>query len=185
MKKRTLYIRLIKRYRLFSLVFLFALACTSLRAQNTSAKAYQVKAAFLYNFSQFVEWPEGVFATPDAPFVIGLSGANPFGSYLNQLVAGEKINGHPIVVRQITNISQVKDCHILFINGSNISEVLAATRQHSILTVSDAENFAARGGMIRFFIDNNKIRFQINPSVARAANLNISSKLLRLAEIVE
>ncbi|MGB8191508.1 MAG: YfiR family protein [Chitinophagaceae bacterium] len=147
--------------------------------------AYQVKAAFLYNFSQFVEWPSNAFSGSNAPFVIGVLGTDPFGAYLEELVAGEKAGSHPIVIRKYSEPNEVQQCHILFINHADAAEFARRFANRSILTVSDAEGFANRGGMIRFYTEKNKTKLQINLATARAANLNISGKLLRVAEIVE
>lgn len=154
-------------------------------AQTTPSREYQVKAVFLYNFTQFVEWPPEALSG-NAPFIIGILGNDPFGSYIDETVAGETMLGHPIQVQRYEDIKDVKNCHILFISrDQQIKEVISALNNHSTLTVSDTDNFANNGGMIRFFTQNNKIRLQINPSAAKAVKLNISSKLLRVAEIVD
>jgi hypothetical protein len=159
------------------------LSTFALKAQPTPS--YQVKAAFLYNFSQFVEWPRNSFNGRSAPFVIGILGQDPFGSYLKELVEGEKAGDRRIIIKKFSSIAEVSDCHILFVNIPDGAEAIKALRFKSILTVSDEQNFARNGGMVRFFTDNNKIRLQINIAAARAANLTISAKLLRVAEIVE
>lgn len=159
------------------------LSTFALKAQNTPS--YQVKAAFLYNFSQFVEWPSNAFNSRNAPFVIGILGHDPFGSYLEEIVEGEKAGDRRIIIKKFNSLAEVSDCHILFVNTGAGTDVIRALRYKSILTVSDEANFAREGGMVRFFTDNNKIRLQINMAAARAANLNISAKLLRVAEIVE
>ena len=149
---------------------------------------YQVKAVFLFNFTQFVEWPASAFSEGQAPLVIGVLGEDPFGSYLDETVQGEKVNGHPIVVRRFNSAEGARSCHILFINGAATEmqkQALADLKGRSVLTVSDATSFARQGGMVRFFTENNKIRIRINLEITKAANLTISSKLLRLAEIVD
>jgi hypothetical protein len=162
---------------------LWLLFPSPLHAQT--AREYQVKAVFLYNFSQFVEWPPAAFESPGSPFVIGVWGSDPFGSYLDEAVAGESILGHPMIVRRYHDIKEINDCHILFVNGKEDTRgVLAMLGHRSILTVGDAPDFARQGGMIRFFTDHNKIKLQINPSAAKAVKLNISAKLLRVADIV-
>jgi hypothetical protein len=168
--------------------FAFLIVCCLVYAQATAqapVREYQVKAVFLYNFTQFVEWPPSAFNGTNAPFVIGILGPDPFGGFLDETVAGEKMNGHPMVVQRYTDLKDAMACHILFINLPNQSEVLTGLNNRSTLTVSDKDNFARIGGMIRFFTEKNKIRLQINPSAAKAANLIISSKLLRVAEIIE
>lgn len=154
-----------------------------MQAQITPA--YQVKAAFIYNFTQFVEWPPNAYSGRTAPFVIGILGENPFGPYLEELVKDERAGARQIVIKKYRDVDDVKSCHILYINVPNAAEVVRTLRNRSILTVSDADDFAKDGGMVRFFTQNNKIRLQVNPAAARAANLEISSKLLRVADIVE
>ncbi len=161
------------------------LCCAAITVQAQSTPAYQVKAAFLYNFTQFVEWPSGSYDGNRAPFVIGILGENPFGNYLDELVKDEKAGSRRIIIKKYRDVNDVKNCHILFINMPNPAEVVRTLGNKSILTVSDADNFTREGGMVRFFTQNSKIRLQINPSAARAANLDISAKLLRIAEIAE
>ncbi len=164
------------------------LVCSTvfLSAQTSVTREYQVKAAFIFNFTQFVEWPENSFSGNQSPLIIGVLGQNPFGSFLEETVLGEKMNGHPLIVKYYNNVEEVKSCHILFVNlpeTNKEEEVNAALKGRSILTVSDAPGFMQAGGMIRFFTKNNKIQFQINLEATKYANLVISSKLLRLAEI--
>jgi hypothetical protein len=116
--------------------------------------------------------------------VIGILGDNPFQSYLEQVVKGEKVNSHPLIVRHFNSIDEVNTCHILFINGKNIQpSELEELQKRNILTVSDQDNFLKYGGIIRFDNDNGKIEMAINLQAARAADLVISSKLLRLVRI--
>ena len=176
--------RVISKY-LYS--FLLGGCLFSLVAQMPANREYQVKAVFIFNFTQFVEWPANVFSGSNAPLVIGILGQDPFGSYIDQTVAGEKVKDHPLVVQRYRTIEEVKECHILFIDrteAANMKHIVTSLKGKSILTVSDAANFIGQGGMIRFITESNKIQFQINPEAAKAANLTISSKLLRLAEIV-
>jgi len=152
---------------------------------QAQVREYQLKAVFLFNFSQFVEWPAAAFDSPSAPLIIGVEGPNPFGRYLAETVKGESIAGRPVVVRYFASKADIRPCHILFINKKDSREVISLIQGKSVLTVGDNENFTTSGGIIQFFTEQNKIRFQISPAAARAANLNISSKLLRLAKIVE
>jgi hypothetical protein len=153
-------------------------------------REYQVKAVFLYNFTQFVEWPSTAFPEANTPFVIGILGKDPFGTYLDETVQGEKVNEHPLVVQRFDNVTDIKLCHILFISVSeknqlrDILEILRSQKQN-ILTVGDAPNFAKQGGIVRFFTEENKTRIRINLEAAREADLTISSKLLRVAEIFD
>ena len=156
-------------------------------AQTTDDHEYQIKAAFLFNFTQFVEWPVNAFPETKAPLVIGIMGENPFSTYLEKIISGEQVNGHPLVVQQYKNVEEIKTCHILFINLADTNELeqaIISLKTRSILTVSDRDDFIRQGGMIRFVTKDNKIQIQINPEPAREANLIISSKLLGIAEVV-
>jgi hypothetical protein len=159
----------------------------SLLAQKMTSRQHQVKAAFLYNFTQFVEWPASAFTEERSPIVIGVMGDDTLGYYLDELVTGEEINGHPLEIHRFDPNGEIKKCHILFINVMSkikLKEVLEKTKGESILTVSDMPGFIQKGGMIRFNMVDNKLRFQINPVASDSAELKISSKLLQLAEIV-
>jgi len=164
------------------------MACSTffVSAQTTVVPEYRLKAVFLYNFTQFVEWPTNSFSSDNAPMVIGILGTDPFGSYLEETVAGEKINGHPLLVQHFNTIGEVGACQILFINVADTKEreqIIATLKGRNILTVSDAPDFLHQGGMIRFFTKQDKIKLQVNLAVTKTANLVISSKLLRLVEI--
>ncbi len=174
-----------KRIHIHILLFLTGIFFCSF--QTFGDREYQVKAAFLFNFTQFVEWPADALGGTSAPFVIGILGENPFGNYLRQIVAGESLNGHPLIIQEYKNVDEIKSCHILFINPaeiSHMSEIITALKGRNILTVSDAANFIQSGGMIRLVTSNNKIRIQANPAKAKEADLTISSKLLGVADIV-
>jgi hypothetical protein len=162
-----------------------ALLCMAPAMRAQVAPAYQVKAAFIYNFTQFVQWPAHAFAGSQSPLIIGVLGDNPFGTYLEQLVKDEKVGGRSIEIRKFKDADDVARCNILFINTPDAASIARSLRSKGILTVSDADNFARDGGMIRLVTANNKIRLQINTAAARAANIEISAKLLRLAEIID
>ncbi|MFZ5496058.1 MAG: YfiR family protein [Verrucomicrobiota bacterium] len=156
-------------------------------AQPPPAQEYRIKAVFLFNFAQFVEWPPEVFPGPESPLVIGVLGRDPFGALLDEAVQGEATGTHPLAVRRFRRVDDIGMCHVLFISESEaprLERILAGLQGRSILTVGDAEDFAQRGVMIRFFKDKNRIRLRINLEAARAARLTISSRLLRPAEIV-
>ena len=165
----------------------FVFGGLNLPAQTEISNEYKVKAAFLYNFSQFVEWPEEAFPEAHTPMVIGVIGEDPFGAYLEEIVRGEKVNNHPLVVKRYQRVEEIKTCHILFVSQSEtkqLEQILAHLKDRRILTVGDVDGFARRGGMIRFVTEKNKIRFGVNLEAAKSANLTISSKLLRAAEII-
>lgn len=165
------------------LFFLFSMSAVS--AQSGALPENKLKAVFLYNFTRFIDWPAEAFYSSNAPFVIGIIGNDPFGNYIEEAVAGENISGHPIIVKRFQNVKDVA-CHILYINSNDpetTREILSTLSNRSILTVSDQKNFVKWGGMVRFFSEENKIRLQINNSAAKAAQLNISSKLLAVAQV--
>ena len=169
-----------------SLVAVLLVRGPALASQSGEAPEYQVKAVFLFNFAQFVDWPP--VARPDsAPLVIGVLGGDPFGRVLDATVRGEHLGARPFVVRRFARVEDIGACDILFISqseGSRVEAILTDLGDRAILTVSDINGFASRGGMIHFVTDRNRIRLKINVDAARAAHLTISSKLLRLAEIV-
>ncbi len=157
-----------------------------IRAQNALRQEYQVKGAFLFQFSQFTHWPDHAFASPSSPFVVGILGHDPFGRFIDDLVAGEQVEGHPIVVKRYASLSELEASHILFISkqlNEPLPKVLEKAATMGALTVSEITGFAQQGGMVRFYVDNNKIKFQVNVEAAKSAGLTVSSKLLRLAQI--
>jgi hypothetical protein len=148
---------------------------------------YQVKAVFLFNFAQFVEWPAQAFPNPASPFVIGILGTDPFGPELDAVVRGEKIDKHSLVIERYRDIGELHNCNILFIGRAEIGElphILEVLKGRSILTVTDAQDGDPGGVMIRLVTRSNRIRLRIDVGAAKAGNLVISSKLLRPAEIV-
>jgi hypothetical protein len=160
---------------------------SGLAAQSAPTAEYQLKAVFLFNFAQFVEWPQGEFADPATPLVIGVLGQDPFGAYLDATVRGETVNGRPLAVRRYRRVEEITNCQILFVSQpeqGHLGAILDSLKGRSVLTVGDVERFAPHGGMIGFVTDRNRIRLRINLDAARAANLTISSKLLRPARIV-
>lgn len=154
-------------------------------AQAGATPEYQVKAVFLFNFAQFVSWPSQ--NSSDAPFLIGILGDDPFGSYLDETVRGEQVNNRGLTIQRFRRgSSEVRNCKILFISQSErdrASQIISNLKGRNILTVSDIDGFADLGGMIQFFTERNKIRMRINLDAVKAANLKISSKLLRVAEV--
>lgn len=156
-------------------------------AQSVPSKEYQVKAAFLFNFAQFVEWPTNAFPGPLTPLVIGILGEDPFGTVLDEIVRGETVKGHPLIVERYRQVEEIKRCHILFISESanqRLEGLLTSLKGRRMLTVGDAEGFINQGGMIRFVTEKNHIRFRVSLETAKAAHLTISSKLLKAADIV-
>jgi hypothetical protein len=171
-----------------SLLFLFTLALLFLSLGSAKAQVsreYQLKAVFLYNFAQFTDWPTNTLADDKSPIVIGIIGPDPFGSALEETIRNETVGGHPLSIQHYSSPADIKTCHILFITQPEIrhvDEILKAIDGKPVLTVSDADNPAAARVMIRFAVENNKVHFRINTDAARAANVSLSSKLLRVAE---
>ena len=160
---------------------------TNLFAQATS-KEYQIKAAFLFNFMQFVEWPPTVFKNADDPFRIGVLGQDPFNAALEDTVQGETISNHKIIVEHAMQVDDLKNCQLIFISKSekkHVAEILSALDDKPVLTVSEIEGFAERGGGINFYLEGNKVRFEVNPDAARHDGLKVSSQLLNLGKIIE
>lgn len=166
----------------------FLFMCSALLSAQTASTVseYQVKAVCLFNFTQFVEWPATSFPAEQSPMVIGIIGENPFGTYLEETVADEKVNGHPLIVRYYKRVEDIDMCHVLFINlneTNKIRDVITGLKGRNILTVTNQTSSSKQEEIIRFFIKNNKMQFQINLEAAKDANLTISSKLLKLARI--
>lgn len=158
----------------------------AVRAQETLSE-YQVKAAYLFNFLKFVEWPSDAFGDPLAPFVIGVVGEDPFGNALPQVVLGKTVQGRDLVVHVYRPGEDFRNAHILFVSASEkkkFSAILATLHGSSALTVSDAPGFLNAGGMIQFLNEDGRIRFGINVDAASRARLKMSSKLLSLAKVV-
>ena len=156
-------------------------------AQTVRASASEVQAVFLFNFAQFVDWPTDAFPDPHTPLVIGILGKDPFGSFLDETVRGETVRGRPFRTDRYRRVEEIKDCHILFISRSEakrLDAILAALEDRPILTVTNGDDFDRPGGIIRFILDESRIRLSIDLEAAQAARLTFSSKLLRSAEIV-
>jgi hypothetical protein len=160
--------------------------CFAVPAAAQQSREYDLKAVFLYNFASFVEWPKSSFVSADSPFIIGILGHDPFGKSLNDVVAGERVHGHPIVVRRYAEVAQVRaqPPHILFISASEAERIELIVKQLQglpILTVSEVPGFLRAGGAINF-TTSNRVQLRINPDATQTAGLSVSSKLLRLAQ---
>ena len=148
-------------------------------------REYLLKAAFLFHFTTFIDWPDGVLA--DDRLEIGIIGQDPFGEAL-RTIEGKLVQGRKIVIRRSQNVKNLDSCAVMFIARSEqhrLREILAEMNGHSVLTVSDIEGFARRWGVINFTMAANRVRFEINTSAAERARLRVSSRLLRVATVVE
>lgn len=166
----------------FGLVWPLAVGRVS--AQDSTPTEYQIKAAFLFNFAKFVEWPPSAFAGTNSPIVIGILGDNPFGNDLARTVRDKTLNNRPLVIEEFHSPVEATNCHILFISTSEkarLSQIVEALRGASVLTVGEMDRFTEAGGMINFVREGNKMRFQINEVAAKSAGLKVSSKLSSLA----
>jgi hypothetical protein len=164
------------------------LVCATPVSPEEAASEYEIKAAFLFNFTHFVEWPAAVFAAPDSPFLLGVLGTDPFGPRLDRVVDGKTyLATHPIRVERYHSVDQAHRCQVLYIAASEkefLRQILEALAGAPILTVSDTEDFARNGGHIQMITVDNRMRFEVNIRTAETAKLKIGSKLLRLATFV-
>jgi hypothetical protein len=157
-------------------------------AAAQAPKEYDLKAVLLYNFTQFVEWPPSTMPAADSPFIIGVLGTDPFGRALEETVRHESVGTHRIVVERFSRVENARGCHILFISASereNLGPILSALDGRPVLTVGDLDDFAARGGMVHMYRNaENKIRLRINLAAVKNNQLQMSAKLLRVAEVL-
>jgi hypothetical protein len=165
-------------------MLLIPLAPVSAKAEASSEQ--QVKAAFLFNFAKFVEWPAGAFAGPEDPIVFGVLGDDPVGEAIGGL-AGKTVQGRKVAVRRYQSVSEVKVCQVLYISESQSDRaegIIAALRGAPVLLVADDDDFARRGGMINFVLERNKVGFEINVDAVKRSKLGINAQLIKLARTV-
>jgi len=160
-------------------------------SDSSDSSEYLIKAGFIYNFAKFVEWPTTAFAQPDSPIVIGILGIDPFGPLIDRIVENKKIGARGFVVKRLKwggDLKDLKECKILFVGASeraHIDELMQIVKTLPILTVGETPGFAERGGVIRFVLEDDRVRFEINVDAAHEADLTISSRLLTLARIIQ
>lgn len=173
--------------RLAAILCAIAVSCSPPVARAEPTPEYLIKAAYLYNFAMFIDWPPDAFPTRNAPFVIGVFGADRFDHALERTVRDKRIDKRPIVIRRLEAPQDLKRCHIVFVSSSDaarIGDVAARLEGLPILVVGETPDFARRGGSIAFVIEDNRVRFEVNLDAARRARLTISAKLLNLATVV-
>jgi hypothetical protein len=156
-------------------------------AQTNQASVYELNAAYLFNFAKFIEWPAGTFSDPSAPLVFAVAGEDPFGSILDRTLKGKKIGSRPIVIKRFKRVSDIEPCHILFVSSSlasKLPQVLEKLKGAPTVTVGESEGFARKGGVFRFLLMDNKVRFEINVDATRRLGLAVSAKLLQVAIVV-
>jgi hypothetical protein len=147
----------------------------------------KVQAGFLLNFARYVEWPNAVFASGGAPVCIGVLGDDPYGAFLDDTVRGETIRGHGIVVRRERTADALRDCHVVYIGPADpekLTQILASFSGKPILTVGNDTGFVARGGIVNFFLENERVRFEISRAASERSGLKMHPQLLRLARVV-
>jgi YfiR/HmsC-like len=152
-------------------------------------REYPLKALFLYNFGGYIEWPADAFTSSQGRFVIGILGSAPLDQTLREISATRKIAGRTIAVERFASADKVTPCQILFI-GRDVSPqqqhaAVEKLKNHHVLIVGESEGFARRGASVNFFVESNKVRFEINLDAAKEEQLKISAKLLALAKIVQ
>jgi hypothetical protein len=169
----------------FSAVVMFLIS--SGKAQSASVTEYQVKAAFLFHFAEFVTWPAGALGNAGDSFLICVLGDDPFHGDLETTIQGKILATRTVRVRHVEQEQETQGCHVLFIGKNELkgaSSLAATLRNMPVLTVGESDNFLQSGGIIRFCMEDRKVRFEINQEAAEAANLKISSRLLLLAKTV-
>jgi hypothetical protein len=153
---------------------------------DQGASAPALRAAFMYNFAKFTEWPANVIPR-DQPIVFCVTDDAPMAEALEQIVKGRAVGGHALAVRRVVLDRGVRACHLLYASGldaKRTNELLGTVEHLPVLTVGDFERFAQMGGVASFFVEDGKMRFAINIDSAQRAGLRVSSKLLMLARIV-
>jgi hypothetical protein len=168
-------------------LFVLLSGTAGVSAQDSASSEYQVKAAFLFHFAQFVEWPPETFKNASAPLTYCTIGEDPFRGALDQSLSGKTVGGRTLRVQHLKQPQEMQGCQILFIGAGDKKRVvtaIASLNGSAVLTVGENDHFAQEGGMIGFFLEENKIRFEINLEAATQAKLKISARLLALAKTV-
>ncbi len=175
------------RKYLIILMFAGVFLTGGVSAGTATLSEYQVKAAFLYNFIKFIEWPNDAFMSVRQPITVAICGRDPFGGYLAEIIKNEPVQGRRIEVIRATADQLPERCQLIFVSSSEkarLSQIITSIGTRHIVTVSELEEFCEAGGAINFRVEESKIRFEINPDVIENAGVRINSKLLRLARIV-
>ena len=168
---------------IFSITLIISLCAD---AEQVKPGEYEVKAAFIYNFAKFIEWPDDSFLDKSSSITMCVIGDDPFGRSIDS-IHDKPVKEKKLKVKHIQSVKDIKGCHILFISGSeakNLPQILKITEGAGILTIGDTGGFAYSGVIINFYLEQNKVNFEINTKAAKRARLQISSKLLKLARIV-
>lgn len=169
------------------LIGLVLLACAAAPALAQERLEQKLKAAYLYRFAAYVEWPEESFEAPASPFVIGVAGSAEVAEQLAQIVAGRNVGGHPVEVRRVDRRTQLEGMHMLYLTGERelVEHILGHARGKSLLTVTDSEHGFAHGSMVNFVIADNRLRFEVALRRVNTGGLRISSRMLAAAHKVD
>lgn len=162
--------------------------CRTVDVQAGSVEEYELKAAMLYNLTQFVEWPASAYPNPQGPILLCILGRDPFGSFLTSTVLKQTVNGRHLLILHPLHDSEARGCHVLYISSSErkiTTQIFSTLNGSNVLTVGEMTDFAAHGGMVQFSLQEQQVHFEINLDVASRAGLRISSRLLMLAHIVK
>ena len=146
----------------------------------------QIKAAFIYRFTQFVTWPDDAFAGKDEPFIVATVGDDSLTATLQQVMAGRVVNGRPIVVVHFASVDRIEHCHLLFVPASQqrtAPAILAKDGNAPVLTVGDGDEFMNQGGAIRLFVEDSRMKFEVDPDVLGAAGLKAGAQLMKVGRI--
>jgi YfiR/HmsC-like len=164
-----------------------AIASHAQTANSSNSSEYLIKAGFTYNFAKLIQWPANAFPQPNSPVIIGILGNDPFGGMLDDVLKGKTVNGRDLVVKHLKWGAELRGCNILFVSSTeaqHLDEILHIVKGLPILTIGETPNFARRGGIINFILEDEKVHFEVNVEAAKEADINISSRLLTLARIV-
>jgi hypothetical protein len=180
--------RLLRLLITIAIVILPSLGLQAHAQDSSVSSEYLIKAGFIYNFANLVQWPVNAFAQPDSPIVIGILGEDPFGTVLDRVLAGKRVNSRVFLVKRLKSVVDLKECHILFVSSleiAHLAEAIHLAKGMPILTIGEIPGFAKRGGIINLVLEDNKVHFEVNVEAAKEADLTISSRLLALARIVQ
>jgi hypothetical protein len=172
--------------RLCLIIVSGSLAAAGARAQ--ALDEYQLKAAFIYNFAKFVQWPSDAFQGPADPITTCVLGQDPFGHELEKAIKGKAIDGRPLALRRISNVRQAAGCRILFVGsseGKRMNAIVTGLKETGVLTVGETEGTTLNGAIINFTVESGKVRFEVDVDAADRGKLRVSSKLLSLARSVK
>lgn len=178
-----------RRAAIFALVVLAVsvLAAPEKVVETPALSEYQIKALFLFNFAKYVDWPADAFQNESTPIVIGVVGQDSFGDNFQKITTGKSINGRPVLIKHVTNAEEYKTCHILFVSASEkdrLASILDAVKDSAVLTVGETDGFLSEEGIINLTKKANKVRLEINLKAAQKARLQLSSRLLTVADVV-